>query len=133
MGRRNQHGYSLLELIVAFAIASGALIAVLGIASRGAAATRNARDLTAATLLAQSLFAETEAAELVRSAARFGTHAGRYRWEVTTRERRDPPVESPLPLREVVVEVSWPRGAGTGSYRLVGLKPDLAALPRADQ
>jgi len=127
MSPSKQHGYSLLELIVAFAIASSSLIAVLGIASRSAALTRGARDLTAATLLAQSLYAETEDPALLRSPLRQGVSANRYRWQVSTREQAQS-ATSPLPLREVVVEVSWPRNGDVETYRLAGLAPDLAAL-----
>jgi len=126
MRQSRQHGYSLLELIVAFAIASSSLIAVLGIASRSAALTRNARDLTAATLLAQSLYAETDDPALLRSPLRQGVHAGRYRWQVSTRDHAQS-ATSPLPLREVVVDVSWPRNRDVETYRLAGLEPDLAA------
>jgi general secretion pathway protein I len=122
-----QHGYSLLELIVAFAIASSSLIAVLGIASRSAALTRNSRDLTTATLLAHSLYAETEDPALLRSPLRHGVHAGRYRWQVSTRDHAQSATSS-LPLREVVVEVSWPRNGHDETYRLEGLEPDLTAL-----
>ncbi|HSC15545.1 MAG TPA: type II secretion system protein [Gammaproteobacteria bacterium] len=127
MSWSKQNGYSLLELIVAFAVASSSLVAVLGIASRSAALTRNARDLTAATLLAQSLYAETEDPALLRSPLRQGEHAGRYRWRVSTRDHAQS-APSPLPLREVVVEVSWPRSGDEETYRLAGLEPDLAAL-----
>jgi hypothetical protein len=127
MGPSKQNGYSLLELIVAFAIASGSLVAVLGIASRSAALARNARDLTEATLLAQSLYAETEDPAVLRSPLRQGVHAGRYRWQVSTRHHAQP-APSPLPLREVVVDVSWPRNRDVETYRLTGLAPDLAAL-----
>jgi general secretion pathway protein I len=127
MGPPEQQGYSLLELIVAFAVAAGSLIAVLGAASHGAAVTRNARELTVAASLAQSLYAEVEDTEQLRNAARQGTHAGRYRWRVTTAEHPET-ATSVLPLRDVVVEVSWPRNGEVETYRLVGLKPDLAAL-----
>lgn len=128
MLRRTQSGYSLLELIVAFAIAASALIAVFSVASRGAAVTRSARDLTAASLLARSLYAETEEPDLSRAPLRQGVHAGRYRWRVTTQERPASDATSRLPLREVVVEVSWPRGGGSDEYVLSGLQPDLASL-----
>jgi general secretion pathway protein I len=127
MAPSTQRGYSLLELLVAFAVASSSLLAVLGIASRSAALTRNARDLTAATLLAQSLYAETEDQALLRSPLRQGVHAGRYRWRVSTRDYPQS-ASSPLPLREVVVDVSWPRNGDVETYRLEGLEPDLAAL-----
>jgi general secretion pathway protein I len=126
MSPTNQHGYSLLELIVAFAVASSSLIAVLGTASRGAALTRNTRDLTTATVLAQSLYAETEEAVPLRSSTRRGVHADRYRWQVTSREHAQT-ATSFLPLREVVVEISWPRSGGVQTYRLAGLKPGLVA------
>ena len=126
MSPTKQHGYSLLELIVAFAVASSSLIAVLGVASRGAVITRSTRDLTTATVLAQSLYAETENTALLRASMRQGMHADRYRWRVTSREYGQAATSS-LPLREVVVDVSWPSSGGIETYRLAGLKPDLAA------
>ena len=116
----NENGYSLLELIVAFAIATSALTAVFGVASRSSAVTRQAKDLTVASLLAASLYAEAETPSLVRVAARRGIHGERYRWQVTTRDH----ASKGLSLREVVVEVSWPGVRGDATYRLAGLKPD---------
>ncbi len=126
---RAARGFALLEVIVAFAIAAGSLLAIFGASSRTAVAAAKARDLTFAVELATSLYAESGVEPYVETPLRTGESAQRFRWRVTTQERQsassaDRPA---LRLREVDIEVAWLERGMLQTYRLAGLKPVLLA------
>src|SRR5690606_31052908 len=80
-GRSSQRGYSLLEVIVAFAVLGVALSLLLGALSGGTRQVRWAADSARAVLHAQSLLDEVGVGEVLAPGQRDGEFGGgRYRW-----------------------------------------------------
>ncbi len=117
---RDNKGFTLLEVMIALAILAIALPVLLGLRNRDVDLHLRARDLTAATLLAQEKLLEAELAGFLplgevsgdfkglplgfETAVETGDRASGYRWKR---------IVSPTPLdlvREVRVQVLWPRG-----------------------
>jgi len=121
-----QRGFSLLEVILAFALMSVGLGILIAILSGGLAQVRGAGDATEATLHAQSLLDEVGVlAPIEVGSTRGDFDRGRYRWELEITETEDPapraesgadfapietvglqPAGAPVLLR-VQLEVSW--------------------------
>ena len=143
---RRQRGFSLIEVIVAFAllaVAMGILIAILG---GGLAQVRQAGDASEATLHAQSLLSEVGVLAPIEFAD------GRYRWTLEITEVEDPvpqaaPVEGAAPIETVglqqagapvlyrlQLDVGWGEGDYARQLRFASLRaryPEspLEALP----
>lgn len=118
---RNQQGFTLLEVLLAVALLALALPVLLGLRNFDLDLHARAGELREATLLAQEKLLETELLGVypigevsgdfqgsplgAQTAIRRTDRAVGYRWKRTI---------SPTPLeliREVRVQVSWPRGA----------------------
>jgi general secretion pathway protein I len=118
---RNQQGFTLLEVLLAVALLALALPVLLGLRNFDLDLHARAGELREATLLAQEKLLETELLGVypigevsgdfqgsplgAQAAIRRTDRAVGYRWKRTI---------SPTPLeliREVRVQVSWPRGA----------------------
>lgn len=100
-------GFSLLEVVVAFAILALALGALYPVFSSAARRATLVAEHDGAVLLADSKLAEIDAATLRTEA---GTYDGRYRWRrrvepyVLPDARADP---SPLIPYQITLEVRW--------------------------
>ncbi len=120
LSRRDEEGFSFLEVMIALAILAIALPVLLGLRNRDVDLHLRARGLMAATLLAQEKLLEAELAGFLplgevsgdfrgvplgfETAAETGDRAPGYRWKR---------IVLPTPLdvvREVRVQVRWPRG-----------------------
>lgn len=118
---RDQRGFTLLEVLLAIALLALALPVLLGLRNFDLDLHARAGELRAATLLAQEKLLETELLGVypigevsgdfqgsplgAQTATQTTDRAVGYRWKRTI---------SPTPLeliREVRVQVSWPRGA----------------------
>lgn len=117
-GRRSQRGYTLIEVIVAFAILALALTLLLGTLSGGARQVRWAADAGRAALLAQSLLDQTGVGEVLQPGRRDGElEDGRYRWSMEVApyvDRARPPATtvdafSPQLLR-LQLTMTWGEG-----------------------
>ncbi|HYG05909.1 MAG TPA: prepilin-type N-terminal cleavage/methylation domain-containing protein [Stenotrophomonas sp.] len=117
---KHQRGYTLLEVIVAFALLAMALALLLGTLSGGVRQVRAADAATRATLHAQSLLAALEMEAPLAPGHREGQfEQGRYRWQLDLRAWTDPrPPASPQPvapadaqLLELELVVRWGAGA----------------------
>ncbi|HEU0151906.1 MAG TPA: prepilin-type N-terminal cleavage/methylation domain-containing protein [Arenimonas sp.] len=108
---RRPRGFSLLEVILAFALLSVGLGILIAILSGGLAQVRNAGDATEATLHAQSLLEQVGVLEPIEPGVERGDFdRGRYRWELAISE-----VEDPAPRAE--------SGADVVPIESVGLQP----------
>ena len=117
---KNEHGFSLLEVLLAVAILAIAIPVLLGLRNFDLELQSRSMELTTATLLAQEKLLETELSgsfPIGESTGEFQTpapgvlssitetnRAPGYRWK---RNIMPTPLEL---IREVKIQISWPRG-----------------------
>ncbi|HEY0503557.1 MAG TPA: prepilin-type N-terminal cleavage/methylation domain-containing protein [Lysobacter sp.] len=125
-----QRGYTLLEVIVAFALLAMALALLLGILSGAARQVRWSGDAGRAALYAQSLMDQVGVGERLSARQRDGEfEEGRYRWQLRVAPWRDAatrPARQPMALGgpelfEVTLAIEW-GDAGPGQ------RPQLRSL-----
>lgn len=89
--RRQQRGFTLLEVIVAFALLALALTLLLGALSGASRQVRTSADSSRATLHAQSLLAQLGTGEVLQPGRQEGSFDGdRYRWHLDVSPFADP-------------------------------------------
>jgi len=89
--KRRARGFTLLEVIIAFALLGLALTLLLGSLSGGAKQVRDAELRTRAVLHAQSLLAETGVASPLQAGRQQGDwEQGRYHWELQVQPWAEP-------------------------------------------
>ena len=117
----NARGFTLLEVVIALGILALALPILLGLRNWDLDLHARAKDITTATILAQEKLVETELGALLpigetggeflstplgsQATAEITNRPSNYRWKR---------IVSPTPLpvvREIKVQVLWPRGA----------------------
>ena len=120
-----QRGYTLIEVIVAFALLAAALALLLGTLSGAARQVRGSADGGRAALYAQSLMSQVGVGQKLETGTRSGEFEdGRYRWSLDIRRLSDP-TQLPDALRdpaaprllEVRLGIEW--GDGGPSQRLL--------------
>ncbi|HZH44613.1 MAG TPA: prepilin-type N-terminal cleavage/methylation domain-containing protein [Lysobacter sp.] len=112
---RRQRGYSLLEVIVAFALLAGALALLLGALSNATRQVADADRSGRAALHAQSLLDQLGVGTPLRPGRSEGTfEQGTYRWTLQVAPWQDPtrpdgqPVDPAAPrLLEIALAVEW--------------------------
>lgn len=116
-----QGGYTLLEVIVAFALLAMALTLLLGILSGSTRQVRQSADAGRAAMFAQSLMDQVGVGERLVAGERDGVfEQGRYRWRLRVAPWRDPavaasgqPVTVAGPeLFEITLAMQWGDGPG---------------------
>lgn len=112
-----QSGFSLLEVLVAFAVFAITLGTILAVVS----ANVRVADLSAshgqATLIAESVVERIGADIPARAGAVSGTEAD-FRWALTLADRPEPVSGARMRLLDVAVRVSWGEGARARSIDL---------------
>lgn len=118
---KRPHGFTLLEVIVAFALLALALTLLLGSLSGAARQVREAEDASRATLHAQSLLATFDGGEPAQPGRRQGRFdEGRYTWTLDIAPYADPPppgggqVVDPYAPRLMALDLSVRWGDGPG-------------------
>jgi general secretion pathway protein I len=126
---RSQSGFSLLEVIVAFAIAAVALGVLSQIFGQGASNMAVSRDYDSALLLAESLLAE-HSIDIDAHETSFSATTNQFRWEVSLQPyiTREPAPEltatargnttTESQLMQIDVVVGWEQN---GKFRSVNL------------
>ncbi|MEL1266140.1 type II secretion system protein XpsI [Pseudoxanthomonas putridarboris] len=111
---RPQQGFTLIEVIVAFALLALALTLLLGSLSGASRQVRQAEDSSRATLHAQSLLAQLGVGEPLRPGPQEGRFdGGRYQWTLQVAPYADPLaaralIEPSAPqLLDVQLDVRW--------------------------
>ncbi|MBN6152657.1 prepilin-type N-terminal cleavage/methylation domain-containing protein [Xanthomonas sp. AmX2] len=115
---RSQRGYTLIEVIVAFALLALALTLLLGSLSGAARQVKRADELSRATLYAQSLLAEQGTEQPLQPGREQGSfEQGRYRWTLEVAPYVDPrraPNDAVAPgapvLLQLSLQVNWGEG-----------------------
>jgi len=139
---KRQRGYSLLEVIVAFALLALALTLLLGSLSGAARQVHNADLRTRAMLHAQSLLAATGIEQPLQEGRSQGDwEDGRYRWELQVEPYVDARA-SALPqaaattvsgptLAQLTLQVRWGEDNGERlQWRSLRLLPNTPEAPR---
>ncbi len=129
--RRRQGGFTLLEVIVAFALLALALTMLLGALSGASRQVRQSADGSRATLHAQSLLAQLGVGEALRPGTQEGSfEGGRYRWRLDVAPFADPlaaraQLDPTSPqLMDVRLQVRWGEGrADALAWRSLRLAP----------
>jgi general secretion pathway protein I len=124
-GRQRQGGYTLIEVIVAFALLAGALTLLLGTLSGAARQVRSSADAGRAALHAQSMLSQLGVGTVLKPGSRSGEfEGGRYRWGLEIARWNDPAQRPDAPrdpsapkLLEVKLGVEW--GGGGSRERLL--------------
>ena len=121
-----QHGYTLLEVVIAFGVLALALTVLLGILSGATKQVRWSEDAGRAALHAQSLLDDTGVGEPIAPGHSEGVfEGGRYRWTLDVAPWQDPtappatdqPIDPGAPkLFSLDLLVQW--GEGTPRERL---------------
>lgn len=131
-----QRGYTLLEVIVAFALLAMALTLLLGTLSGAAKQVRWSSDAGRAALYAQSLMDQVGVGQPLKPGQRSGDFEnGRYRWTLGVAQWRDPlpasssqPIDPNAPrLFEVQLAVEWGDGGAGRRLFLRSLRSSAAS------
>ena len=118
--RPDSHGFTLIEVLVAFALVALILGAALRLVSGGLNDSDVAERHTLAVLVAESRIAELGASAPLRPGVSEGIAHDDYRWRREIRQLDGPDDDDPLPLYSVTVDVAWDDGPGV---RLATLRP----------
>jgi general secretion pathway protein I len=122
--RSGCHGFSLLEVLVAFTILAMLLGVLFQVFSGGLRAARAGDSYTRATVIAQSRLAAVGVEFPLEEGTSSGTADGTFHWRVIVRPYVDGELPAgrgvPRPLR-VDVEVFWEEGGGARSLALTSL------------
>ena len=118
----NGEGFTLLEVLVAFAILSLSLAVIFSMVGSGVTSARRAEDYTVAELLAESQLAKVGIEEPLTTGSEEGEYLSLYRWHTVIRPLQDvnrsEVLTAALPVYEVTVMVEWSDGAERGSVTL---------------
>ena len=128
---RRAAGFTLIEVIVAFAILALGLTILLGILSGATKQVRWADDAGRAAMHAQTLLAQTGVGESLAPGHTEGEfESGRYRWTLDIAQWRDPagpenpqPVDPGAPqLVALDLQVAWGDGSPRNRLRVQSLR-----------
>lgn len=128
--RGAQRGYTLIEVLVAFAVLAAALTLLLGILTGASRQVRWADEAGRAALHAQSLLDQVGVGEALQPGQREGGFEDdRYRWTLVVENWRDPAVPPPATvdpgaprLLRLQLEVRWGEGGPRERLRLDSLR-----------
>jgi general secretion pathway protein I len=123
-------GFSLVEILVAFAIASSSLGLLYNIQRNSQRAVISAAEHTVAAELARSLLAESRTHLDAATDSLAGTYADKYDWTLTiTPYGPGSAAEgSLLPLSTVSVQVSWHSGTSARQLAMTTVRPAARLL-----
>ena len=118
---RRDVGFTLIEVLVALAVAGLALAAIAGVFGTGVLGYETAADVDTALAVAEERLASVEAVATMRPGRSSGVYAGRFDWQVSAAPYDDTdggakPTAAPSPLA----------GSGTPAVRLFRIEAAVA-------
>jgi general secretion pathway protein I len=122
-GRSRMRGFTLLEVVIAFAILGLSLAVLFGAFQTALSRSRRDAQLSEATLLAQSLLARAGTELTIEQPGQDGEWSG-YRYVLTQEAVAAPSLQRAvtIPTQRVTVRVSWVSGSGTHEIEISTLK-----------
>jgi len=106
-----ERGFTLVEVLVAFAVAAVLLVPLLRVFSSGLGGVGRADRAATAALWAQSLIAERDGEQVVAAGTEGGTLPGGYSWQRTVQRYQEPGMTLPQPSGlvpyDVTLSVTW--------------------------
>ena len=124
--KRRQHGYTLIEVVVAFGLLALALTLLLGTLTNSTRQVRWSSDAGRAALLSQSVLDRVEMDGPLRAGDRDGElEDGRYRWHLQVRpyETAAGPVDPNAPvLLALDLTMRWGEGSPGETFALHSLR-----------
>jgi general secretion pathway protein I len=116
-------GFTLLEVVIAFAILGLSLAVLYGAFQTALSRSRRDAQLSEATLLAQSLLARAGTELTIEQPGHDGEWSG-YRYVLTQEAVAAPSLRRTvtIPTQRVTVRVSWVSGSGTHEMEISTLK-----------
>lgn len=120
-GVRRDHGFTLLEVMIALVILGLGFAMAMELLATGVRSAKASEDYTQAVLLAQQKMAEVSVARTLTRAADAGELGGGFRWvsEIQPLEQAE---ELPGRLYSVRVRITWPSRHGEKSVNLQTLR-----------
>jgi len=130
MSMRRMSGFTLLEVIIAFAILGLSLSALYGVFANALARTRRDAQLNEGTLIAQSLLARA-GLELSTAQDSYAGDWNGYRYQLTQEWVRSPTRQSgrTTPILRATAQVRWNSSSGERDLEISTLK----IVPRVGQ
>ena len=123
---KQQRGFNLLEVLVAFSIAAIALTVTMRIFSEGFQLSKTSGDYSRATVLAESLFAQVGPVFKLGESPHTGHFDGRFNWVV---ELQPFAVDNALLLNnqnaslvKIAIDISWSESLKERHYRISSLR-----------
>lgn len=137
MNARRERGYTLIEVVIAFAVLALALTLLLGTLTNSSHEVRWSSDAGRAAMLSQSVLDRVEMDGALREGARDGQFEdGRYRWQLQVRRygaRTGQPVDPNVPvLLALDLTMEWGDGGPRETLVLHSLRlvPANLGTPR---
>lgn len=120
--RRGIRGLTLIEVVVAFVIASLAVVAVMRIFSTGLAGSRTSTDYLTAAMIAESKLAEVGILTPIKPGVAEGQYDERFVWALDIQTIEQAEEEPLMEAHAVTATVSWRDGTETRSFTLTSMR-----------
>ena len=127
--RQGNRGFTLLEVLVAFAIAALALGVMYRIYSKGTTSAILGKEYAAAVAIAESKLADIGVDVPLDTNDTSGTVNGKYEWQMTISDykpdnEKDSGFEPPLRLKQIELIISWRSLGKQRSFTLHTIRPE---------
>lgn len=107
-------GFTLIEVLVAFAIAAMGLAALMQVFATGLRSAATSEEYARATMLAETRLAGIGVEQAVDPGETFGAYDNGYRWRVVITPYDEPDMDTAVAVYEVSVTVSWGKADAPG-------------------
>lgn len=121
-----QHGFSLLEVLVAFVIAALSLAVMYQIFARGLTSTVLGGEYANAVAIAENKLAELGVLDPLEETATSGTVEDKYHWNLIIKDLEPDPdasFASPFPLKEIEFSLTWDARGGKRELLFHTIRP----------